>query len=45
MPFSKLAELIADPSKVAITPSKAITIMLGEFERLRAELWSRLSAR
>ena len=41
----KLAEMIADPDKVADLPPEAVPSMLGELERLRALLWARLVMR
>ena len=40
----ELADLIADPGKVANLPPEAVPSMLGELERLRAILWVRLTA-
>ncbi|MBI3895104.1 MAG: hypothetical protein HY313_04155 [Acidobacteria bacterium] len=39
----KLSELVEQPEKVSLIPSETIPAMLGELERLKATLWTRLS--
>ncbi len=38
----QLARLLADPSRVAEMPAEEIPALLGQLERLRAELWRRM---
>lgn len=37
-----LAEVLADPRRVAAIPSEEIPVLLGEIERLRTALWAQL---
>ena len=40
----RLAELVADPSRVARVPREQAPVLLAELERLRVALWLRVNA-